>query len=57
MKIGHVKACWDSKYHGVKCLESEDSYGFFKDENDHRPSSCVWVKKNKQTKIIQETLQ
>ena len=40
-----VKPCWSSEYKGIKCLENEDSYGFFKSDIDRRPSSCIWVKK------------
>ena len=40
-----VKPCWLSQYNGVECLENDDSYGFFKFENDRRPSSCNWIKK------------
>lgn len=42
----YVKPCWDSTYKGEACLEMADAYGFFKDDNDHRPSSCRWVKKS-----------
>jgi hypothetical protein len=42
-----VKPCWPAKINGVKCLESDDEIGYFKSENDRRPSSCRWVKKNK----------
>lgn len=52
-----VKACWNSNYHGVPCLESEDAYGFFKSQNDRRPSSCNWVKKNKIKPTTQLTLE
>jgi hypothetical protein len=39
-----VKACNDSLFHGIKCLECEDGrIGFFKSEVDVRPSSCVWI--------------
>lgn len=55
--IMKVKPCWNSIYNGVKCLESEDSYGFFKSNNDIRPSSCAWVKKNKIKETIQTQLE
>ena len=42
-----VKPVWASEFNGVKCLESETEYGFFKSPEDHRPSSCRWVSKNK----------
>ena len=46
-----VEGCTDGKFFDVECLESNDSYGFFKDENDVRPSSCVWVKKEEAEKV------
>jgi hypothetical protein len=45
--IHQIKRVWKSKYKGVKCLESETEYGFFKSDADMRPSSCTWIKKNK----------
>lgn len=45
MAVIKVQACWNSVFEGVPCLESDSQWGFFKDENDHRPSSCRWVDK------------
>lgn len=43
--VGVVKICRDSEFYGIECLESETQFGFFKDNNDRRPSSCTWVDK------------
>lgn len=42
-----VKSCWDSEFYGIKCLESEDQYAFYVVDGDVRPSSCLWVDKDK----------
>jgi len=42
-----VTSCKYSKFNGIKCLESELKYGFFKDKNDKRPSNCIWISKDK----------
>lgn len=52
----YVKPCWNSEYKGVKCLEMEDSYGFFTSKNDIRPSSCNWIKKNKVENLTQKNI-
>jgi hypothetical protein len=44
-KLNSVKPCHNSKFLEINCLETEEEYGFFKDNNDIRPSSCTWVKK------------
>jgi len=46
-----VMACNDSSFQGIECLESECRYGFFKDNNDMRPSSCTWILKEKAEKL------
>lgn len=46
-----VKPCKDSKFEGMDCLESENQYGFFKSQNDRRPSSCVWIDKEKAKRL------
>lgn len=43
--MGEVKPCWDSMFAGIRCLEMEEKYGFFKSRNDKRPSSCLWISK------------
>jgi len=55
-KIITVKPCWNSEYYGKECLESEESFGFFKSKNDVRPSSCTWIKKNICNKFMQISL-
>lgn len=42
-----VQACRDSYFNGIMCLESDTQYGFFKDSNDMRPSSCTWIDADK----------
>ena len=49
--IRHITPCYDSAFYQIECLEKEDSYGFFKDENDVRPSSCTWVKKEEAERV------
>lgn len=46
-----VVPCRDGNFHGVKCLQSSDQYGFFKNDNDVRPSSCTWIEKEKAEKL------
>lgn len=45
--VGKVKGCRDSEFYGIECLESDTQYGFFKDDNDVRPSSCTWIDTDK----------
>ena len=55
---GRVMRCIDSEFHNIDCLESETQFGFFKDNNDRRPSSCTWVDKEiavKLFKLFRET--
>lgn len=47
IRMGKIKKCVDAEFNGVPCLESEEQFGFFKDNIDKRPSSCVWIDKNK----------
>ena len=47
----HITFCYDSSFYGIECLEKEDQYGFFKDENDIRPSSCTWINKEDAEKV------
>jgi hypothetical protein len=42
-----VKPCEKSMFRGIECLESSDQFGFFKSEADVRPSSCIWIDKEK----------
>jgi len=44
---GKVVACEYSKFKGIGCLENNTQYGFFKDDNDIRPSSATWIDKDK----------
>lgn len=48
---GKVEACKNSEFHGTDCLESNTQFGFFKDDNDIRPSSCTWIKKEDVEKL------
>ena len=48
---GKVMRCNDSEFHDIECLESEYQFGFFKDDNDIRPSSCTWVDKEVAVKL------
>jgi len=44
-KTFKVKPCWDGNFHEIDCIENEEEYAFFKSEEDVRPSSCIWIKK------------
>ena len=48
---GRVIGCNDSEFHNIECLETEYQFGFFKDVNDIRPSSCTWIDKEKAVKL------
>lgn len=48
---GTVKACTDGFFHEIGCLENEDQYGFFKSNNDKRPSQCTWIDKDKAERL------
>jgi len=43
--------CYETKFHGIDCLESEDKYGFegcYNDNLNHpdpRPAHRIWIKK------------
>jgi len=41
-----VRACHDSDFNGIRCLDDGERYGFFKSEEDQRPSSCTWIEKD-----------
>jgi hypothetical protein len=43
--VHKIKSCKEGDFHGIKCLESDDQYGFFKSGADIRPSSCTWIDK------------
>lgn len=42
-----VKPCQNGRFKNIECLESSDQFGFFKSEADIRPSSCIWIDKDK----------
>jgi hypothetical protein len=44
--VHYVKAVWDSQIFGFEHLESEDEYGFYRSDADHRPGWATWVKKH-----------
>lgn len=46
-----VIGCNDSEFYNIECLETEYQFGFFKDDNDIRPSSCTWIDKEKAVKL------
>jgi hypothetical protein len=48
-----VKPCQDGEFKGIKCLESEEEYGFFRNQHDVRPSSCIWIKKVYAEKLLE----
>lgn len=50
---GKVEACIDSEFHGIECLESSSKFGFYKDHNDLRPSSCTWIDKETAVKLFE----
>lgn len=49
--VGTVKACRDSEFHGIQCMEMEDELGFegcYNDDINHpdpRPGHQIWLKK------------
>lgn len=45
-KVCKVTPCWASTYNGIKCLEDEDNFMFFKSKQDLRPSSTIRVRKD-----------
>jgi len=47
-----IRACHDSDFHGIDCLEDDTYFGFFKSEEDVRPSSCTWIEKDKAEKLF-----
>lgn len=48
-----VTPCHDSEFHGIKCLENDEEYGFFNDyPNDIRPGHCTWINKKEAEKLI-----
>ena len=50
--VHKVKACEDSLFKGIGCIECEDGkIGFFKSKVDVRPSSCVWVDREDAEKL------
>jgi len=50
--VHKVKACEDSLFKGIGCIECEDGkIGFFKSKADVRPSSCVWVDREDAEKL------
>lgn len=51
-----VKACWDSTWCGIPCLESEKEFAFFNDYNDYRPSSCTWIPKTMKFKDVNKVI-
>lgn len=54
---GYVKICHDAIFHGIHCLELEDTYGFegyyMGDINhpDHRPAHAIWINKKDAEKL------
>lgn len=51
---GKVEACWNTIFNGIECLESNKKYGFFKDDNDIRPSQCTWIKREECQRLWEE---
>jgi len=49
--IGKVRPCHNSTFHEYPCLEDDERYGFFKNAEDIRPSSCTWIKKEDAERI------
>ena len=47
----HVKVCNARFFHEIACLKNEDQFGFFKSEADRRPSSCIWLDKDKAERL------
>lgn len=43
----------DHIFHGTGCLESGTQLGFFKSEADVRPSSCMWIDKDKAERLFE----
>jgi len=46
-RVCKVKGCYEAEFEGIDCLEMENKVGFFKSENDIRPSQCTWIDKEK----------
>lgn len=53
MVVMKVKAVWNSKFMGIECLESNEEYGFFQNDYDVRPSSCIWINKEDAKKLYE----
>lgn len=49
----NVHPVTDHLFHGTGCLESSTQYGFFKSEADIRPSSCMWIDKDKAERLYE----
>ena len=50
-KTFKVKPCHNSEFNGIKCLESEDQFGFFKSSADVRPGHATWIDKEVTEKV------
>jgi hypothetical protein len=56
--IGKIRACHETEFHGIDCLEMEDEYGFEGyymgdiDHPDHRPGHAIWIKKKDAEKLF-----
>lgn len=48
----HVEPCHDGEYNGIKCLESNTQYGFFKSDADYRPGYAIWVDKDDVSRLF-----
>lgn len=53
IKTHNVHPVTDHLFHGTGCLESSTQYGFFKSEADIRPSSCMWIDKDKAERLYE----
>ncbi len=54
--IHTVKPITEGIFKEIPCLVSEDQYAFFESEEDHRPSSCIWIDKS-EAEILYELFQ
>jgi len=36
---------YDGVFHGIDCMQNDNKFGFFKSENDKRPSSAIYLDK------------
>jgi len=48
-----VKPCRNAMFREIECLETDEQYGFFKTENDVRPSQAIWIDKDEAERLFE----